>query len=218
MVAPLTPKPTHKAKALVRASPTIVLCHEEDAALKKLPLTRYCSAVCILETKTKVGSTTEKAPGPRTHPNIDEAPTAPKSHTHPSHECDGWVRDPEATATPPTPKTTRKAEALVRASPTITSRREEDSVLRKWSLSRYCSARCILETKTKVGSTAVKAPDPCTYLPKYRWDDHHTQTTHPPIPPVNPLTINPGTSFLGFTSSSILSFSLNPPPLRNIIR
>jgi hypothetical protein len=33
--------------------------------------------------------------------------------------------------TPPTPKPTRKAEALARAPPTIASRREEDAVLKK---------------------------------------------------------------------------------------
>jgi hypothetical protein len=35
--------------------------------------------ICVLETKTKVGSIAAKAPAPCTHPNIDEAPTAPKS-------------------------------------------------------------------------------------------------------------------------------------------
>jgi hypothetical protein len=53
MVVPLTPKPTRKAEPLF-----------------------------ILETKTKVGSTVAKTPVPRTHPNIDETPTASKSHTH----------------------------------------------------------------------------------------------------------------------------------------
>ena len=74
------------------------------------------------------------------------------------HECDGRAHDPEATAAPPTPKPTRKAEALARAPPTIASCREEDAALRKWPLPRYCCASCILETKTKVGSTAAKAP------------------------------------------------------------
>jgi hypothetical protein len=87
MVVPQTPKPTRKAEALVRAPPTIALCREEDAALRKWPLPQYCCASCILETKTKVGSTSAKAPAPRTHPNIDETPTTPKSHTHPSHNC-----------------------------------------------------------------------------------------------------------------------------------
>jgi len=36
------------------------------------------------ETKTKVGSTTAKAPALRTNPKIDETPTTPKRHTHPS--------------------------------------------------------------------------------------------------------------------------------------
>ena len=107
MVAPLTPKPTRKAEALARAPPTIASSREEDAALKEVALPRYRCASCILETKTKVGSTAAKAPVPRTNPNINEAPTAPKSHTHPPHECDGRARDPEATAAPPTFKPTR---------------------------------------------------------------------------------------------------------------
>jgi hypothetical protein len=71
MVAPLTPKPTHKAESL--------------AKVRKWSLPRYCCASCILETRTKVGSTSAKAPALRTNPKIDEAPTAPKSPTHPSH-------------------------------------------------------------------------------------------------------------------------------------
>ncbi len=47
--------------------------------------------------KTKVGSTVAKDPVPRTNSNINETPTGPKSQTHPSHECDGRVRDPEVT-------------------------------------------------------------------------------------------------------------------------
>ncbi len=143
MVAPLTPKPTRKTEDLVKATTTIVLCHEEDTTLRKWPLTRYCWTSCILETKTKVGSTAAKAPVPRTQTNIDETPTAPKSHTHLSHECVGRVCDPEVTDAPPTPKPTRKA--LVREPSTIVSHREEDAALRKWSLPRYCCARCILE-------------------------------------------------------------------------
>jgi hypothetical protein len=90
MVAPLTPKLTRKTEALVRTSPTIVLCHEEDTTLRKRPLTRYCCARCILETKTKVGSTAAKAPAPHTHPNIDEASTTPKNHT-PTHHTNTLV-------------------------------------------------------------------------------------------------------------------------------
>ena len=90
MVAPLTPEPTRKAEALARAPPTIASCREEDAALRKWPLSRYCCASCILETKTKVGTTGTKVPVPRINPNINETPTPPKSHTHPSHEYDGY--------------------------------------------------------------------------------------------------------------------------------
>ncbi len=110
MVVPLTLKSTHKTQALVREPPTIVSRREEDAVLRKWTLPRYCWARFILETKTKVGSTTVKTPVPRTHPNIDEAPTSPKSHTHPSHEYVRWSRDPEAVATPQTPKPTRKTK------------------------------------------------------------------------------------------------------------
>jgi hypothetical protein len=85
MVAPLTPKTTRKAEALSWTSPTIAFCREEDAALRKWTCPRYCCASCILETKTKVGSTAAKAPALRTNPKIDEAPTAPKPPTHPSH-------------------------------------------------------------------------------------------------------------------------------------
>jgi hypothetical protein len=126
MVDPLTPKTTHKTETLDRVSPTIDSCREEDAELRKWSLSRYCSTRCILETKTKVGSTVAKDPVPRTNPNINETTTTPKSPTHPSHECDGRARNPEAMAAPPTPKPTRKAEALARAPPTIASRREED--------------------------------------------------------------------------------------------
>jgi hypothetical protein len=102
MVTPLTPTPTRKVETLVRAPPTMVSCREEDTPLRKWPFPRYCCASCILETKTKVGSTSSKAPDPRINPNINETPAAPKSHTHPSHECDGRARDPEATASPDT--------------------------------------------------------------------------------------------------------------------
>ena len=96
MVAPLTPKPTRKVESLPRSPPTIVSGREEDGALKEVVLSRYRCANYILETKTKVGSTTAKAPAPRTNPNINESPTTPKSHTHPPHECDGRSRDPES--------------------------------------------------------------------------------------------------------------------------
>ena len=85
MVAPLTPKPTRKAEALARAPPTIASCREEDAALRKWPLPRYCCASCILGSKTKVGSTAAKAPAPRINPNINEAPTHP-NHTPTHHK------------------------------------------------------------------------------------------------------------------------------------
>jgi hypothetical protein len=69
------------------------------------------------------------------------------------HECDGRAHDPDTMVSPLKPKSTRKAEALVRTSSTIVSCREEDAALRKWPLPRYWCASCILETKIKVGST-----------------------------------------------------------------
>jgi hypothetical protein len=133
MVAPLTPKPTRKVETLAKAPPTIASRREEDVALKKWPKPWLCSANGILETKANDGSTSEKAPVPRTNPNTKEATTVPKPHTHPSHERDGQACNPGAMTAPPTPKSTRKAEVLVRAPPTITSRREEDVALKKWS-------------------------------------------------------------------------------------
>ena len=99
MVAPLTPKSTRKAEALAKAPPTIASSREEDAALKEVALPRYRCANGILETKAKDESTAAKAPAPRTNPNTKEAPTAPKPHTHPSHECDGQARNPGAMTT-----------------------------------------------------------------------------------------------------------------------
>jgi hypothetical protein len=95
------------------------------------------------------------------------------------YECDGRVHDPDTMVVPLTPKPTRKTGALVRVTTTITFFREEDTVMRKWPLLRYCYATCILETKTKVGSTTEKVPD--LQSSKYRWDTHGTQITHPPI-------------------------------------
>ena len=88
MVVPLTPKPTRKAEILAKASSIIASRREEDTVLKKWPKPRLCCANGILETKANDGSTAAKAPAPRTNPNTKEAPTAPKPHTHPSHERD----------------------------------------------------------------------------------------------------------------------------------
>ena len=69
MVVPLTPKPTRKAEALVRAPPTIASRREEDAPLKEVAiLPRYRCANGILETKVKDGNTTAKAPATRANP------------------------------------------------------------------------------------------------------------------------------------------------------
>ena len=52
-------------------------------------------------------------------------------------ECDGRTHDPDTMVDPLTPKPTRKTETLVRASPTITSSREEDTTMKEVVLSRY---------------------------------------------------------------------------------
>jgi hypothetical protein len=87
MIVPLTPKSTRKAEDLVRVSPTIDSCREEDDTLRKWTFPRYTCVRYILETKTKVGITTVKAPDPRINPNIDETPTVPKSQYYhkPTH-------------------------------------------------------------------------------------------------------------------------------------
>ena len=185
MAAPLTPKPTRKAEALARAPPTIVSRRKEDVALKEVAKPQLCCANGIFETKTKDGSTAAKAPAPRTNPNTKEAPTAPKPHTHPSHERDEQARNPGAMTAPPTPKPTRKAEALARAPPTIVSRRKEDVALKEVAKPQLCCANGIFETKTKDGSTAAKAPAPRTNpntkeaptAPK-----PHTRPSHPQTP------------------------------------
>jgi hypothetical protein len=51
-----------------------------------------------------------------------------------SHECDGRVHDPDTMVAPLKPKPARKVEVVTRAPPTIDSCREEDTSLRKWSL------------------------------------------------------------------------------------
>ncbi len=102
IVSPLTPKPTRKTLALTKAPTTIVSRREEDVALKKWPKSWLSCANGILETKGNDGSTAAKAPAPRTNPNTKEAPTAPKPHTHPSHERDGQARNPGAMTAPPT--------------------------------------------------------------------------------------------------------------------
>jgi hypothetical protein len=158
--------------------------------LKKWPKPWLCCANGILETKANDGSTTVKTPDPRTNPNTKETTTTPKPHTHPSHERDGEARNPGAMTAPPTPKPTRKAEALVRTPPTIDSRHEEDVELKKWPKTWLCCENDILETKANDGSTVTKAPAPRTN-PKA----NEVLTTPKPhtqgIPPTNPPTINP---------------------------
>jgi hypothetical protein len=110
MVVPLTPKPKRKAEALAKVPPTIASRLEEDTALKKWSKPRLYCANGILETKTNDGSTAGQDPVPRTNPNTKEAPTAPKTHTHPSHERDGQARNTGALTDPPTPKPKNRIE------------------------------------------------------------------------------------------------------------
>jgi hypothetical protein len=202
MVAPLTPKPTRKAETLDKAPSTIVSRHEEDVELKKWPKPWLCCANGILETKANDGSTVVKAPDPRTNPNTKEAPTTPKPHTHPSHEHDGQPSNPGSMTVPPTPKPTRKAEVLTKALTTMTSRREEDTVLKKCPKPRLYLANGILESKENYGNTEAKDPVPRTN-PKANevltTPQPHTHTSHPQIP--HPSTPS-GSS--GFTSCSCL--------------
>ncbi len=80
-------------------------------------------------------------------------------NTRDIHKCDGQAHDPDTMTAPLTPKPTRKAEALVRASSTIASRHKEDATLKEVVKPRLCCANGIFETKTKDGSTVAKAPD-----------------------------------------------------------
>jgi hypothetical protein len=59
---------------------------------------------------------------------------------------------------PLTPKSTRKAEALAKAPPTIAARREEDVALKKWPKPWLFCANDILETKANDGNTTAKLP------------------------------------------------------------
>ena len=56
------------------------------------------------------------------------------------HECDVSTHDPDAMVVPPTPKSTRKAEALTRAPPTIASSCEGNAALKKWHVPQLCCA------------------------------------------------------------------------------
>ncbi len=83
-------------------------------------------------------------------------------NTREIHKCDGQAHDPDTMVTPLTPKPTRKDKALAKTPPTIVSRREEDTELKKWPKARLCYANGIPETKTNDGSTTEKTPDPRT--------------------------------------------------------
>jgi hypothetical protein len=52
-------------------------------------------------------------------------------NTREIHKCDGQVYDPDTMVAPLTPKPTRTVKVLVKSSPTIVSRHEEDTVLKK---------------------------------------------------------------------------------------
>jgi hypothetical protein len=57
-------------------------------------------------------------------------------NTREIHKYDGPPHDPDTMVDPLTPNPTRKTEALGRTPPTIASRREEDTELKKWAKSR----------------------------------------------------------------------------------
>ena len=85
-----------------------------------------------------------------------------KVNTREIHKCDGQAHDPDTMVVPLTPKSTRKAETLANAPPTIVSSLEEDAALKEVALPRYRCENGILETEAKDGSTAAKAPTPRT--------------------------------------------------------
>jgi hypothetical protein len=80
------------------------------------------------------------------------------------HECDGRSHDPDTMVSPLTPKTTQKAEALSRVSPTVVASRVEDVALKEVVLSRYRCARAIIvyyksrkrELKAKLMNESVR--------------------------------------------------------------
>ena len=104
-----------------------------------------------INTSHTLGCTTNKLEIPRDKDEVNKWEI---------HECDGREYDPDTMVAPLTPKTTHTTEALTRVPSTIASCHEEDVPLRKWPMSRYCYTSWILETKTKVGNTGVKAPVP----------------------------------------------------------
>jgi len=65
-------------------------------------------------------------------------------NTREIHKSDGQSHDPDTMVSPLTPNPTRKTESLAKATPTITSSREEDDVIKEVSLSRYHSFFCLL--------------------------------------------------------------------------
>ena len=65
-------------------------------------------------------------------------------NTRDIHKC-GQAHDPDTMADPLTPKPTRKAESLVRAPPTMVSRRKEDVALKEVAKPRLCCANDIFE-------------------------------------------------------------------------
>ncbi len=76
-------------------------------------------------------------------------------NTREIHKFDGQVHDPDTMVAPLTPKPTRKAEVLAKATTTIVSRREEDVTMKKWSKPWLWFANGILETKANDGITTT---------------------------------------------------------------
>jgi hypothetical protein len=101
----------------------------------------------------------------------------------------------------PTPISARKSKTLDKTPPIIVSRREEDAVLKEVVLSRYRWARCILETKSKVGRTVEKTPVPHTNPKNYEAPTSPKPPTHPSHLQT-PRRSTPSSS-LGSTPSSI---------------
>jgi hypothetical protein len=79
-------------------------------------------------------------------------------NTREIHKCDGKAHDPDTMVAPLTPKPTRKTKVLTKAPPTIASRHEEDTALKKWPKPRLCCANDIPETTFLKLKQTTEAP------------------------------------------------------------
>jgi hypothetical protein len=110
-------------------------------------------------------------------------------HKREIHEFDGGAHDPDTMVAPLTPKPTRPAEALPRASPTIASRREEDAALRSGHCHGTVVRTAFLKLKQKSEAPQRK---PRPYVPTRKSVSRpngpkpHTHPSHPQTPSHQP--------------------------------